>query len=907
MLTLPALRKYIYILFVLCVSLPVKNLSAQWRVSGTVTDLHRKPATGISVVILKTGSGSIVGFASSDSKGRFAISVNHPFIADSFAIQINSFGYAGQQRIIHSPADTQDFILRDEASQLPGVVVKAAPKPIRAQGDTISYQVEKFSRTTDRTIGDVIKRLPGVEVDGQGKITYQGKAINRFYIDGDNLLDDKYNIATNAVPADMIATVQVLDKHQPIRALENIQYSDAPAMNIITKADARTRIVGEGNAALGLPSLHDITVNALLLKKKTKFINYLKLNNAGNDLSTEIISHNAADNASRIGYQPIRSLVGSNMASPPAIGKKRYLFNNSVLPSINDLVNLGKRTQLRINAYDFIEKQYQSFNKNTVLYFPGNEVRYSEKQDGRAASNTFRTQLNLNVNDSSYYLNNNLIIENETVNNSASTLAVYSKPPSITQSHTGNYTGLSNEFSMIRKLHNGRNAIELFSYLEHNTSPQQLSITPGLYDALLNGGNPYTSLVQSVQLPGIFTSNYITYRQMLGRMAWISQAGFSYQRQEAESGISVWQNNGTPKPAADSFVNNSSWERTRIFLQEGLEWKEERWHLQLSLPLNFQQTVFSDKSHPAGDTAARMIPFTPSATLRISSGRQNTIQLSGYFDKRLGSLSESYPGFILNDYRRFTRHSTSLPMQTSRGVSANYYFKRALEGFFVNTGFMYVRNSSNTIENTTVSNALQVSDYVYAVNPASLVSVSGSVNKYFYKKNTGIKFGFVRNWQTFRQLQNGLPMTSRNVSTVYRLRFDSRFTDKVLYDYTTSFANTVIYQDLSAAGTKTQAAKLYLMSHELNLNILFGKIMYLTCTLEDFWSKMPGSNASGYLFADATATLRLPGMRSDIQLYATNLFNHDSFRMQYISANLLSDSRYTIRPRAVMVKFHYRF
>jgi hypothetical protein len=498
-------------------------------------------------------------------------------------------------------------------------------------------------------------------------------------------------------------------------------------------------------------------------------------------------------------------------------------------------------------------------------------------------------------------------VETDNTHNSAATLAIYSSPPSVHQAHTGSYTGISNEFSMIRKLRNGRNVIELFSYLEQNTHPQQLTATPGLYDAMLNNGNAYTSFTQSVKLPGIFTSNYATYRQALGRATWISQAGFSYQLQKVESTLELLQASGPGKLLSDSFQNNTRWERVRIFLQQGLEWKEERWHLQLSLPLNFQQTALSNPYHPGGDTVARMAPFSPSVTLSIMSGKQNSLQLQAYMDKKLGNIEDSYRGFIFNNYRRMTRHNTALPLQSSRGIAVNYYFKRALEGFFVNTGFSFIRNESNTMENAYISNSIQVSDIMYADNPATFIGFSGSASKYFYKRNTTVKIGFSKSWQTFRQFQNSLSMTSRNINTSGRLRVDSRFSERVLYDYTANFAEIQVYQDLLVAGSKTQVARVYLMNHELNLNILFGKIMYLTCSLEDFWNRMPGAGASNYLFWDLKATIKLPAMRSDIQLAALNLLNNDSFRTQYITTNVLSDSRYSIRPRSLMVKFAYRF
>ena len=94
-----------------------------------------------------------------------------------------------------------DFKLRE-------VVVKS--KPIWNKEDTIVYSVNAFKTLGDKSIGDVLKKLPGVEVSASGSVKYQGEAINKFYIEGLDLLEKRYGIATNNVPADAIQNVEII-------------------------------------------------------------------------------------------------------------------------------------------------------------------------------------------------------------------------------------------------------------------------------------------------------------------------------------------------------------------------------------------------------------------------------------------------------------------------------------------------------------------------------------------------------------------------------------------------------------------------------------------------------------------------------------------------------------------------
>ena len=131
------------------------------------------------------------------------------------------------------------------------VVIKA-PK-IRGQGDTVTYFVNQFSSDRDKTIGDVLRKMPGINVDTKGKITYNGKEINKFYIEGQDLLEGKYGIATNGIPQQEVGTVEVYEDHQPIKALEGLFFSDQAAINIKLKEGAKAHWITTLDLESGLP------------------------------------------------------------------------------------------------------------------------------------------------------------------------------------------------------------------------------------------------------------------------------------------------------------------------------------------------------------------------------------------------------------------------------------------------------------------------------------------------------------------------------------------------------------------------------------------------------------------------------------------------------------------------------
>ncbi len=165
---------------------------AQVNVSGVIVEEGTsEPLIGASV-ILRNAEGKIVKYAASNAKGEFAIS--SPGGVKGYSLDVSMMSYAKQTVGLDSLKLPVRIVMKASATMLKEVAVKA--ERIREQGDTVTYSVGSFAQAQDRSIGDVLKRMPGIDVSNNGKIKYQGEDINKFYIEGSDLLGGKYGIAT---------------------------------------------------------------------------------------------------------------------------------------------------------------------------------------------------------------------------------------------------------------------------------------------------------------------------------------------------------------------------------------------------------------------------------------------------------------------------------------------------------------------------------------------------------------------------------------------------------------------------------------------------------------------------------------------------------------------------------------
>ena len=143
------------------------------------------------------------------------------------------------------------------------------------------------------SIGDVLQRIPGIDVAVDGKIQYQGMDINKFYIEGSDLLGGKYGIATNGISHDDIASVEVMENHQPMQVLQNIAFSDKAAINLKLKNKSKAAWIlngylggGWGNSPKG--GLWNGELFLMTVMPNYQTITTFKSNNTGTDLRNQV-------------------------------------------------------------------------------------------------------------------------------------------------------------------------------------------------------------------------------------------------------------------------------------------------------------------------------------------------------------------------------------------------------------------------------------------------------------------------------------------------------------------------------------------------------------------------------------------------------------------------------------------
>jgi len=887
------MRKQRISIFLFFISLVTGScLHAQVTVNGTVTDSLGKPVQSVSIT-LKKNNGIVLAFAITNNTGSYKMQYNNASVKDTLQVEANAIGFRKQSLPVTNSVQVSNFKLSAASTKLPNVTVQNNKSMLKKEGDTLTYDVASFSTKQDRTIGDVIKKLPGIEVADNGQISYGGKPINRFYIDGDNLLDGKYNIATKGIPNDVVSKVQVLENHQPINALKDVK-TDVAAMNIVLKDKARLKILGTGDAAVGEPGVYNVSANAMLFQKKVKFINYIKMNNMGSDNSDETINHFGGDDT-----QPV-NLVSVG-AGNPDLFKKRYLFNNVGLVNANDLINLKNEYQLRINAFYLWDRQFQSSQFASTYFLPNDTIRYSENQDTRTISNAFNTQFTLTANKKDYFLNNVTILENKPTEVLADLQATTSN--NITQHLNGTVTNVSNRFNFTKKFAGGH-ILSGGSSINIIHNPATFAVEPGLYAAQFNNNIPYAGLVQQAAVPTFVTNNYISFSKIWPKFQMHNIIGVNYQDQQLNTLLESKQLNGSKTAVADSFINRLNWSRMRAYVQTGFTYNSGPITITGTVPFTYQDTKYTGRlvNNHLTDPL-----FTPRVDLKYMTGKEAFIAVTYNYGDTYGDISQVYDSYVMTGYRSFFSNGTLLNESKMHSLHGAYSFKNTLKIFFLAVSGSYAKSESNTINDTRLSSVLQQSRLIPFINIFESSGANVSLSKYIFPLMTTIS-GSV-SWQRSlgNALQNGDLLQTQSDSYTYFARINSKLSSWFNMSYTgiyTTFGSKPIG---NAHTTRPASPSVEKWQHELSANFSISSDFYFRVGGDNYRYLIPGAQENNYTFVDAAFTYKFNKLKTDLELSLTNLANIDTYGTASLSANSIVESSYRIRPRMAMVKFYFRF
>jgi hypothetical protein len=262
------------LLLILLLAVSTAATAQKFTIKGQLTDTLSNPLPAATVMLLNPKDSSLVNFNVADAQGNFIIKNvgkgEHLF-------KVTFLGFRPYTQKIATPETPQiielgKIAMKPASSELEAIEFAADKAPVTVKHDTIEFNAASFKTKQNAVVEDLLKKLPGVEVDNDGNITAQGEQVRRVTVDGKNFFGSDPKVATKNLPADAINKVQVFDKKSDQTAFTGIDDGQREkTINLELKEEKRHGAFGTMMAGGGTDERFQGRVNLNRFSKQRQF------------------------------------------------------------------------------------------------------------------------------------------------------------------------------------------------------------------------------------------------------------------------------------------------------------------------------------------------------------------------------------------------------------------------------------------------------------------------------------------------------------------------------------------------------------------------------------------------------------------------------------------------------------
>lgn len=873
--------------------LAVGKLFAQERqqITGLVVDSVGNPLPHATVTLTKVENGAGVAFSKADSLGQFRFKLTDKIKDLQLAVKATFAGYIKSEQKVENIQEPVRIVLKQEVKHLEEVKVTSRVYIVQ-KSDTLSFNADLFRDSSDRVLGDLIKKIPGIDVDDNGTIKYNGKVLNNFYIEGDDLLDGKYNIATNNIPSKDVDKVEVIEHNQHIKMLNGVIQSDQPALNIRLKDRSKLKWINNADIAGGTPSKYSGKINTMAFKPKFKAINNISANNIGNDLSNELTDHFS-------GTDLADEFIGLSTSRPAGIRQNRYLFNKNQSLNINDMIKFRSGSTLRLNAYLLHDEQPFSNNSNTTYYLPtGDTVSYYENVASHFRTNHAQATLTLNNNTEKKYFNESLLID---IVGNRNNVDVNTNSINVFQNLRTTLNSFANNLNGVLSIGKNKNIITYNSSIGYTRDPQAFRVRPGWLQDVLNDSLDYLQSLQKTNLPSLTTENNISFIIQKGYWQINNKIGLAYDYKELNSDITI-------EPTSNMWTNPQGlenrlvWKKAAAYYTPALQFEKDRSRINLYVPIHYYNIQYHDNGNQVEDKLSN-IYVTPNISYVLKIAKEHELNVGYQYGNAFSDMPQVYAAGIMQSYRSIQSYrETPLNSGYRNTYNMRFAYKKTLKMFFWNVTSSYTQYHRYFMYGSTVTNTSYQIETLPIDNEMKTFNLSGDISKYIFPLKTTISGSAGLSKTKAPQLQNGFLFDVNNWSNSYSLGLSPSPLDwlridlKVNYILGTSSSKSVGFQDQKTSQFKQTSA--------LNFTLL--RRITAQFSSEYYASYLNGQKIANCFFLDTYLNYRLYKPEIDFRLSCTNLADEHNFTVLSASSNVISTRNYQLQPRMFLLSTYFK-
>lgn len=870
------------------------TLWSQHIISGHVYDTLHSPLKDVMVTYQNTNEDVILGFDVTNEGGEFEIEVSSK--EDSILLTVAHISYKTEHRKVANRPSEVVFLLSPSVFELKEIVIENPP--VYKVNDTVTYDVAAFTSPSDRVIGDVIRKLPGIEVDG-GTITYQGKPIQQYLINGLNLLDSRYSLANENLPADAVLDVQIIENHQPIRVLDSLMFSDRASLNVKLK---KVTLTGSGKAFVGVqPPLWDASLAPMLFGSSFQTLNTLQSNNVGHDAAADILSERmsgpgeleVSDNMSL----PQLRFVSIKEVQNPELEKDRWFRNRLFMANSNLLQKLRNGLELKGNVSYFNDRIRESGGRLTSNFVPGQDhIRFSEVVDNEYRTSDLRGGVSLTKNANQVYYKNFLKFGRQLRNDRGQ--ITINDTDDILQNTAIESINLSNEFATIKPL--GNQLISFGSKLTYFSNPQSLSVNPVQFESVLGfQPAPDDALRQAIGYRHFEFDNYISMVKGIGGFTVMPKVGMRYRLQRMESSLSAMESEGEPMPGKEDLENKIRFPYTHVYANVLTQYRRKRFKSELAIQTGLREFNGTSLS-PGRDFHLTRFTAEPRAFMEYQLSPRLKASLSVKYDNLYGGINQLYHGYVLNTYNDLRRFTGVVPESAALNGMLALSYQHTPKAFFANLRVSR-RNENNQYIAVQTLDARGASTLalIEQENTNFANALWFDASKFLPGIKTTLKVRGTTSFDASERIVNEHESTYRR--NYFDIGIDANSSATSFLNF--SYSGNMKLTQLRAGEERVGDVIVY--KHAVNVFVF----PFTNQTLEihvDYYKNNRYAKQR-QVFVDLSYRLAFKKSRLNLELSCVNLLNSDVLTSVYSDPYSIVETHFQLRPRQFITGIWFRF
>ena len=842
------------------------TIMAQQRYRGRIEGkADGAPIEGAFIVGLSKGIQT--GYTFSGKEGQYVLTLSEGNKID--AIRVSMLGY--ETKTINLPGDKDPLLIRLSEKTTEIAESRAVAPVIENRGDTLSFYAGAFADGSEKALAELLEKIPEITVTETGSILHNGRYINKFYIEGLDLMGNRYGVVTNNLKAEDVAKIEIYKNHQPVRALERIQSTDRSAVNIILKSGAINSWLLSADVMLGLPEFPLFDGRAMLSRfsKGSQSLFIIKGNNSGKEISKEIREQEYFGKTGAFLVSSSDIETDFTSALNPSKGflplPKEYWFDNlSGIASLNHIGKVGKESQLRIFAHVAGEKDIDNLQRQEDIQLQdGTRIVISEETNAADKKGYFNTGACLEKNTRQKYLSDIFSVSGQ-IRTHESTLDAYAP---VNQEYRLPSIKISNTF-YVTLPHGDRSAIGFASNTKYVKNNHR-----AIYDT---GEAKYEQKLLSREF---LSDNHASLKAKIGRQWFNLAPGIAI----GYTGVAASMSGPEQRTATlDAFSG-------RPYINLGGEFNIGTVHFNYVLPasLNILEVRGADKIvYPS---------FAPSVGITYKI-RDFEFRIKSSYDDSRSDPASLLAAPIMTNYRSLSIQD-SLNRKQALYAQASVNYSNVPMRLFANFSGSYTTRASARTVSAKLTEKITTFEYLPQTSSFTTKHLRISAEKFFGAKFLVIKGGLGYIGSVREEYLQGSPIS------IDENGMQADFSIRLCPSEWISLESSWRLQRGRSSGTTSINSS----SKSSDNTIYVTPIKNLSVECSAYWLKEELSNISVSNPIMAKAEIAYSLHKAKLYLEGRNLFNAKEYRREYVSSYTSYSSVFALRPRSFLAGIRMSF